>query len=147
MKDILRTTLVLVAATIIATIANAQNSIKEGKWEMTVVNKVEGLPPEVSAVMNQQGMTTTVTQCITNKNPVPQPKELPTGCSMPQIQKNGDSITYQITCDNGDFQMNQNGEMTYTGDTMRGIIKSHQSVKGMNIDSSMEISGRYLGPC
>ena len=132
---------------IITTIANAQESFKEGKWEITLINRVEGLSPEVAAMMNNQSTVIKRIQCLTNQNPITQPKSLPSGCSLPQIQKNGNKISYQINCNNGDYQMKQTGEETFDGDTMQGLIKSHQTVKGMNIDSTMEITGRYIGPC
>jgi len=182
-----------VTAVIFATVASAEEGLKEGKWTMTMTSKVEGLPPEVSAAMdklggqghsdlqngkegvsvstgygsmqipvttgnanmpagmeahadwNAQGMTMTVTQCVTNKNAIPDTK-MPPGCER-TVQRNGNTFNYHVTCNKPDYQMEQTGEVTYSGDTMKGLIKSHQTVHDRSIDSTIQITGQYIGPC
>jgi hypothetical protein len=145
------------------------DGIKEGKWTMTMVTKMDGLspeaadamkqmqnlPPEAAAMMQRMnvhvgaadggGISTTVTQCITNQNPVPKSK-MAEDCQETH-DKSGDTINFHMTCNKPDFQMDSTGHVTYTGSSMEGQIKSHQVAQGRDMNSTIDISGQYLGPC
>jgi hypothetical protein len=138
----------LVMGLIFTAVASEEEGLKEGKWTMTMVTKMEGLPPEAAAAMAQAGapgMTTTVTQCITHENAIPNTK-MPPECEQ-TVQRNGNTFNYHITCNKPDNQMEQTGEVTYSGDTMQGLVKSHQTNAGSSMDMTIQISGQYIGPC
>ena len=146
--------------------------IKEGKWSMTMVTKMEGMPAEAAAAMkemenmppeaaammkqmqgkmgfqmhgNDQGITTTVTQCMTNQNPVPN-RKAPENCQ--QTHKiNGNTVTFHVACNSKAMHMDSTGHVTYSGDSMAGQIKSQQVAEGSDMDVTIDISGKYLGPC
>jgi len=145
-----------------AGIANAQN-IKEGKWTMTMVTQMAGMEEEMAdmteedkAMMGQMmgamgskmgmdmkmgfgagGMTTTVTQCMTKDDPVPESKQNK-ACKSTHSTK-GNTVSFTTSCPDGD----STGKITYQNDSMKGIINSH-SAGG---DATIEISGKYVGPC
>jgi hypothetical protein len=148
------------------------DGLKEGKWSMTMVThmdsmspqmaqamqQMQNMPPEVQAMMKAhnvqmgasgQDMTITVTNCISRQNPVPKytkDAKMDSYCQQTHdIQ--GNTVHFHMTCDHNDFQMDSSGSMTYAGDTMQGHIKSHQMEGGQPMDSSINITGQYLGAC
>ena len=155
---------------ILTTTANA-DGIKEGKWSMTMVTKMEGMsgemadamkemenmPAEAKAMMqgmpgmnfqmggDAQGITTTVTQCVTNKNPVPEASSTENCQQTHEID--GSTVNFHVTCNNKNDQTDSTGRVTYAGDSMEGAIKSHQKSDGQNTDAAIQITGKYLGPC
>ncbi len=192
-KFVLQTAILLMTGVVFITLtAIAEESLKEGKWEMTMVSKMDNLPPELANAMNQlqgqldyhngkmtattpfssspvnlpipknnpaaaaqadyhmvtnnQGMTITSTSCVTNNNPIPDTKT-PPGCAPPEIQRNGNTIDYHGVCHNKNFEVDSTGHITYTGNTMQGLIKTRQTVQGRNMDSTIQITGKYIGPC
>ena len=151
----------------------AEDGLKEGKWIMTMVTKMdnmtprmaeamkqmENMPPEAKAAMekmqqkmgvsmkvNGQGVTISTTQCITKQNPVPKNKYSSAYCQVTH-NTNGNVVNFHTTCDHNNMQMESSGSMTYAGDTMQGHIKSHEVVAGKTMDSSIDITGQYAGPC
>jgi len=143
--------------------------IKEGKWSMTMVTKMgnespemakamkqmQNLPPEALAMMKQrgiqvggdgQGMTITVAQCLTKQNPVPKREHSDKHCKETH-EINGDTVTFSSSCNYNDTQMESNGTVKYSGDTMEGHIKSHGTAGGRPMDNTIDITGQYVGPC
>ena len=173
-KYFLGTLSLLVMFIAFSVVAGAQESrFKEGKWSMTMVTKMENMSPDMAAAMKQmenmppeakaamqqmqekmgvqmsgngQGMTMTTTHCITKQHPVPNQTESMEGCQQTH-EINGDTVNFHLTCDRSDFQMESTGSMTYTGDTMQGHIKSHQVRASRTMDSTIDVTGQYLGPC
>ena len=100
----------------------------------------------VSVGTDAQGnMTTTVTQCLTEANPVPDSK-MPKSCKQTHSAR-GNTVTYQTVCKDKNFEMETKGKMTYKGDTMKGESRTHQVVQGKATDMTIKIEGTYMGPC
>jgi len=160
----------------LAVAATAQDALKEGKWSMTMVTHMDNMSPEMAAAMQQmqnmtpeakaamqkaqekmgfqvssngQDMTVMTTHCITNQNPVPQHlKDMNMENYCQQTHEiNGGTVKFHLTCDHDDFQMESSGTMTYAGDSMTGSIKSHEVKAGKTLDSTINITGQYVGPC
>jgi hypothetical protein len=157
------------------TLGRAQG-LKEGQWSMTMVTKMdnmspqmvaamkqmENMPPEAKAAMQQmqqkmgvsmsadgQGVTITATHCITNQNPVPKyikNKDMEDRCQQTH-EINGNTVTFHSNCNYNDTQIESSGNMTYSDGSMQGEIKSHQTRAGKTIDSTVDITGQYVGPC
>jgi hypothetical protein len=169
MKKFFGAVLMCFALAVIFTGRASADGIKEGKWTMTMVTKMEGLSPEAAAAMKQMenmppeaaammqkmnvhigagaggGISTTVTQCITNQNPVPKSKR--TEDCQETHDRSGNTVNFHMTCNKQDMQMESTGHVTYSGDSMEGQIKSHQVAQGRNMDATIDITGQYLGPC
>ena len=145
---------------------------KEGKWTMTMVTHMDNMPPEMAEAMQQmqnlppqvqammkahnvqmggngQGMTFTVTHCLTKNNMVPhfsKDSKMDNYCQQTHdIQ--GNTVNFHTICNHNDFQMDSKGSMTYTGDSMQGHIKSHQVEGGKPMDSNIDVTGQYQGAC
>lgn len=133
----------LAASFLCAFSANAESSMKEGKWDVTTKMTMKGMDPEMAAFASQ-GMTTRAVNCLTNENPVPQQDD--SGCSAVKIDRSGNTIRYEMTCDSADFKGKTSGQMTYTGDTMKGFADI-QETGGEGMDMHLEFDGKYVGPC
>jgi hypothetical protein len=152
------------------------SGFKPGKWTMTMTTVIEGNSPEaqqareaakqmqnmpaparalmqkmqggmgVSVETDAQGnMVTTVTQCLTDENPVPDAK-MPKTCKQTHSVR-GNTVTYQTSCKDRNFEAETKGKMTYKGDAMKGESRTHQVVQGKAMDTLVRIDGKYLGPC
>jgi len=150
------------------------DGFKEGKWAMTMVTKMQNMPPEMAAAMQQMqnmspeskaimqqrmqqmgfsmsgnpsdGITVTVTQCLTKQNPVPKNNKMPQSCEETH-EMNGNTVNFHTTCNQDDTKMDATGSMVYNGDSMQGHIKSHESRAGKDLDATIDITGKYAGPC
>lgn len=159
---------VIVAAGILAVVnAASAADIREGKWSMTTVmrvegmdgqaaeamNAMEGMSPEDKAMMQQMmggmniggpgggmGMTSNSTQCITNDNPVPQASGQ--DCQTTHTV-NGNTVHFETTC----ADSHSTGDVTYENDSMTGTIKSTLTERGQTQDVTIDINGEYVGPC
>jgi hypothetical protein len=147
--------------------AKAAN-MKEGQWSMTTVIRMEGMddqtsesmkemenmPPEDKAMMQKMmggmkigvqgggtGISTTMTQCLTNDDPVPEAKN-EENCKQTHSVK-GNTVTFEAVC----AKSRSTGEVTYNNDTMKGTIKSTQTENGQETNTTIDISGQYVGPC
>ena len=89
--------------------------------------------------MNANGMTTTIAQCITNDNPVPETQE---NCRQTHTQS-GNTVNFETVC----ADSTSTGQVTYDGNSMRGTVNSHATVAGRETNSTIEITGQYIGPC
>lgn len=152
------------------------SGFKPGQWTMTMTTVIEGNSPEAeeareaakqmqnmpavarSLMQKMQGsmgasvgtdadgnMTMTMTQCLTEENPVPDSK-MPKTCKQTHSVR-GDTVTYQASCKDRNFEAETKGKMTYKGDTMKGESRTRQVVQGKTMDTLVKIDGKYLGPC
>jgi hypothetical protein len=169
MKKFVLVTLMCSVLAVIFTVRATADGIKEGKWSMTMLTKIEGLSPEAAAAMKQMenmppeaaammrkmnvqvsagpggGISTTVTQCITNQNPIPKSKRME-DCQE-KHDRNGNTFNFHVTCDKQGMQMDATGHVTYSGNSMEGQIKSHQVAQGRDMNATIDITGQYVGPC
>jgi len=129
-----------------AAAAAKADDLKEGKWTMTMVTHMDNMPPEMAG--NGQDMKITATNCLSRQNPVPKfsrSANMDNYCQQTH-DTHGNTVTFHMTCNHNDFQMESSGSMTYTGDTMQGHVKSHQAqAGGQSMDTSVDITGQYMG--
>lgn len=151
---------------------------KEGQWRITVVTKMDKMPAEMEEAMKElnnlppearaqmqlvqnsmgaqgmqmnfgnQGMTVTTTQCLTEKNPVPDhtQAQFKERCQS-RHQIVGNTVNFQTTCNYEGSQIESTGNMTYSGGSMKGHIKTHQVASAQAMDTTLDMTGEYLGPC
>ena len=140
--------------------------IKEGQWSFTMTTKIggegnptaemnaamEGMSDDEKAMMQQMmggmnihmgadGMTTTTSHCVTNDNPVPEMEELD-GCETTH-NVDGNVVTFESTCTDS----HSNGTLTYSEEAMEGVITSTKTENGEEMGVTIEITGKYEGPC
>jgi hypothetical protein len=163
---------ILMLGVVVCSTARAA-AFKEGEWSLAMTMKLdensaeakqmkqamkemESMPPEARAMMQgmgmqmgagpQGGMTTTITHCLTGEDVVPDSKAANKNCQESHEIK-GSTVTFQSVCKDKKGEITTNGVMTYKGDSMKGEIKSRTVSRGKMTDTTMEIAGKYLGPC
>lgn len=121
-----------------AATATADYDINEGLWEITVKVEIEGMPMTMPAVTN--------TQCITRDTLVPKSDQPGQECEITNQKTVGNTLTYDIVCSGPGGSMKGNGEVTYTGDTMTGTMKTNMPSQG-DMKMITKMSGKRIGPC
>lgn len=154
---------VVFACALFLTNAATAAGIKEGKWSLTTtihiagmddqageaMKEMENMSPEEKAMMQQMmggmgisanagGMTTTMPQCITNDNPVPEASNNP-DCQSTHNTR-GNTVSFEVVCPDSTSR----GQVSYNNETMNGTITSKQT-NGQ--EAKIDISGKYIGPC
>lgn len=166
MKKIILTAVVSVGLFAVIHAVGAAD-LKEGQWSIDISIQVpgmegqmaeaqkamEGMSAEDKAMMesmmgggmgmmgSDMGMKTTTTQCITNENPVPE-SENDTNCKSTHT-RDGQTINFDTKCDNS----HSTGTVTYADETMTGTIQSTSMQEGQQYNSTINITGKYVGPC
>lgn len=115
-----------------------------------MMKKMQGMGGgQMSAGTHGDGMKTTITQCITNKEPVPKMDKGKDSNACEQAHDiQGNTVKFHSVCKDKDGQVEVSGKMTFTDETMEGQMNSHQVKKGGQVmDATIDLSGKYLGPC
>lgn len=110
-------------------------NLKEGLWEITMRMEVPGMPVQMPPQ--------TYTQCLTQKEAVPQREEPAQGCKIVKKDIKGDTVSWVVECKTNEGTAVSDGNITYKGDTFEGIIKMKQ--RGMEV--TQRLSGRWIGNC
>ncbi len=136
-----------------------QGDSPEAKEARDAAKQMQNMPPAARAMMQkmsgsmgasmgtdaQGNMMTTITQCLTEENPVSQGK-IPKTCQQTHSTR-GKTVTYRMVCKDRNSETETNGKMTYSGDTMKGESRTHQVMQGKAMDTLVKMEGKYLGPC
>lgn len=143
-----KATLSVLAAVVLAFAVEASFgagvNMKEGKWETTVQMKMEGLPFPMPPI------TFKTSQCLTQKDLVPNTAGKNQSCKMTDQKISGDTITYKVTCAEKDGSTSTGeGKITYSGSSFQGTVKTTVTDKAGNTtsSSSMTLNGRRVGDC
>jgi len=110
-------------------------AMKEGMWEITMRMEVPGMPVQMSPQ--------TYTQCLTQKEAVPQSEEPNQNCKIVKQDIKGDTVSWRVECKTNEGTTVSDGSITYKGDTMEGIITMTQG----DMKATQRLSGRWIGKC
>jgi hypothetical protein len=112
-------------------------NMKEGLWEITMRMEVPGMPVQMSPQ--------TYTQCLTQKEAVPQPRqgEPGQGCTIVNKDIKGDTVSWRVECKTNEGTAVSDGRITYKGDTFEGVIQMTQG----DMKATQQLSGRWIGKC
>lgn len=105
---------------------------------------------EITSTMEMQGMSIpaqTTTQCLHKKEPVPNKLTGDQGCEISDMQTNGNTITWQMECDQKGHKVITSGEMTYSGDSFEGVMTTNMGPHEGNMTIKNQISGKRIGEC
>ena len=120
-------------------LAMATPDIKEGLWEITSKIDMPNLPIAMPA--------TTITQCITRQDLVPQSSMQSGGCNVDHNVK-GNVVTWRVNCQTDSGQMQGNGKITYQNDSFSGEFVSQMPDSAMGaMQMTIQMNGRYVGAC
>ena len=109
--------------------------MEQGQWEFTLEIEMVGMPMKMPP--------STYKQCITDDDPVPQNSQPGEQCTVKNMKRKGDTITWDIVCDTGAGKSTGTGEVRYQGKKMTGSMK--MQTQGMTMVTKMK--GHWIGPC
>ena len=111
--------------------------LEEGMYEMTSQVEMQGMaiPPS------------TVIQCLTREDPVPNPSADGGDCEMLDMTTDGDTVRWTMECRQEGQKMTSTGEMTYRGDRFEGTLKTVMGPQAGNMTMITTITGKRVGDC
>lgn len=115
--------------------APAGPNMKEGEWEITTKMEMTGMP--------MQFPPQTHTQCLSGTDLVPQKIEAGQNCKMIKQDIKGDTVTWVMECETNQGTALFNGQVTYQGETFKGVI----TMKEGGTEITMTQSGKWIGKC
>jgi hypothetical protein len=150
----------LLAAEQAASAARADDQIKAGKWEFSVlVPGVTHLSPEMQQQPGVQitpdGMTMSRTGCINSDDPLPPmargpsaPRDANRPCKVDKTEVSGGTVQWSTSCTTPQVVVHEEGVVHYHGETLNGEVTVRTTLAGHEpTASSQPITGRSLGPC
>jgi hypothetical protein len=118
----------------------AEPNMKEPMWEMTFKNEIKG--------MQMQMPSTTIQQCLTKKDAVPQKPEKNQDCKITNSKVTGDTVSWTMQCRSKDSTVDSEGKVTYKSDSSEGISNMTVQQKGQPpMQMTSRWSGKWIGPC
>jgi hypothetical protein len=122
----------------------AQVNLHEGKWQLTMETKMEGLPFQVPVV------PFTSTQCITRNDLVPRNRSgNDQKCEIIDQKIVGNKVMWKVKCVDPNVTSEGEGEITYSGDSYSGGMKTkitdHSTKEVMTSTTTMK--GQRIGDC
>jgi hypothetical protein len=124
----------------------AQNTLRPGKWEMTMTMEMAGMPGGMPPM--------TSTQCITKEQAadpqkalgqMPQRGGTQNDCKVDQ-KTVGNKMTFTMKCTTP-TEMSGVGEITFGENTVEQTMKMTTSRGGQTMDMTMKSSGKRVGDC
>jgi hypothetical protein len=123
--------------------ASVWAELKEGLWEITTRVEMKGMKG-----MPQSIPPTTVRQCITKSDPVPQNKDKNFECKTINLKTSGNTVSYTMECKGNGQVMQTSGTSTYTGSSMDGTTTTSIKMKGQpEMKMASKTYGKYIGAC
>jgi len=114
--------------------------LKEGLWEITSQVEIKGMP--------QSMPSTTVRQCLTKSDPVPQNKDKNYDCKTTGQKISGNTVSYSVECKGKEGVMQTSGTTTYSDNSMNGASTTNFKMKGQPaMQMANKIKGKYIGAC
>ena len=114
-------------------LADSKPNLQEGLWEVTTEMEMMGMA--MPAMKHNQ--------CISKEKAVPDSAQQDQECKMIKTAVNGDTVNWNTVCESSEGKSDLAGEITYYGDTFKGMLKI--DMQGMEMVQRM--SGRRIGEC
>lgn len=120
--------------------ASAEARIKYGKWEITVQAHATGLPIEIPPE--------TYTKCLSRRNLTPGANADKKSCGKQKVKREGDKVSWSVSCTKDGDKMNGGGTITFKGNDMEGKGYFEAGGKGMpTMKMQLKYTGKRLGRC
>jgi hypothetical protein len=110
-------------------------NMKEGLWKITTRMEVPGMPVQMAHQ--------TYSQCLTQKEVVPQPEESAEEFKIVKQDIKDDTASWVVECKTNKGTAVSDEKITYKGDTFAGVIQMTQG----NMKATQRLSGRWMGKC
>ena len=117
--------------------------VDPGNWEFTV---------DVSISENASSSGPIVkTRCISEAEARDPQKVIAeansSGCEFSNANDTGSEYTFSVDCRGGSVPVHGNGRVSYTAQTMQGVIDLVAEQANLRITTHSKLSARRLGPC
>ncbi len=114
-------------------------NMQEGKWDITLEMKIEGVPFPMPPIK--------FARCLTKEDMIPQEKKKDQDCRTTSKTK-GDTVNWVTVCKDKSGTTESTGSVTYKKGSMNGTMKSTTTDdKGAKSVSNMRVSGKRTGAC
>jgi hypothetical protein len=142
LKRLFLTALVFCIAFALAGAAAWGAAVKEGDWEVTMVNTMQGMPFQMPP------QTYKKTQCVTQEDmaPVDRSKK---DCIVKDQRMDGNTFYWKVICEDKSGRSESEGQITYSGNIYNGTINTTitDTRQGGAMAMLTKLDGRYIGPC
>lgn len=105
---------------------------------------------EITSKMEMPGMSMpaqTITQCLTQENPIPDESMGNQGCEIIDMQKNGNTLTWTVECSQEGQKVTTTGKMTYSEDSFTGTMTMKMGPQAGNMTMQTQMTGKRIGAC
>src|SRR6516164_9715250 len=149
-----RTTVaVILFATLGTCAAQADDTIRPGKWAFSAVVSEATAP--LGAELRSNRLALRGTECIASDDPLPPMARGPStprygqqACKIDKTNVSGGTVSWSMTCAMPQIMINVDGVVHYHGVTVEGEYTVHGTIPGQaRIDRTIPVTGLYLGPC
>lgn len=130
----------------LASTAALAADISPGSWEISMETRVPAEPGFAPPAFS-------TTQCLSDADARDPSRVLggvsnpgASGCSYTDKSYSGSTFSFAMQCA-GSFGIKASGRVSYTADTMNGMIESTATVAGKPVQTQNKISARRLGSC
>ena len=115
-------------------------AFQNGKWEITSQTEMVGSQFKIPPV--------TYTQCLDNKNMVPQNKQNNNkDCKMLKQTVKGGTVSWEMVCDGKDSKAQGKGQIIYKDSTMAGDFTIKTTAQGKELTIINKMTGKRIGVC
>ena len=125
---------------IMSNVNAAEMKVKPGQWEFvsTTTMAMMGAP-----------RSHTNTQCLNESGVSPKTlmKDMAQGCELLDSDTSSNSMSWKVRCQQEGGEITGEGQVSSTGDTLKGGMNMKMSFNGQAMDMSVEWSGRHIGAC
>ncbi|MCC6346390.1 MAG: DUF3617 family protein, partial [Nitrospirales bacterium] len=131
---------ILTVSLLASSLAFAELTMNEGKWEITVKTEMPGMPAQIPPMKH--------IQCITKKDAVPHPSEQNKDCKITNVKISGNTVSWAIQCQGKENSMSGSGKVTYKNDSFDGVVDMSANVPGQgSMKIHQKMNGKRLGAC
>jgi len=113
--------------------------LQDGKYEITSKVEMPGMP--------MQPPPMTITQCLTQQDPVPNQSSGGQPCKIIEMNTEGKSATWKMECTQQGQKMQSTGKIVYHGNSFEGTTNTTMGAQSGNMTITTVISGTRIGDC
>jgi len=114
-------------------------NMQDGEWEITMKVEMPKMPGMPAGAMKPH----TVKTCLTKEDYVPKTNREQSDCKVENQKIDGNTVSWSVACK----EATGTGTVTYSGDSMNGLIETATKIEGKEMKTKMIMSGKRLGPC
>lgn len=122
-------------------------NIKPGLWKTTNSMKVEGVPPQMAAMMEQQ-VPQIETECVKDNKVDFVPKDMGENCTFEKTSSSAKKLTWRFECKDGGGTAKGKGEVNYNSTSVSGWMDVKTGgPNGASMRMRHSFKSKRVGPC